>query len=77
MFTVEIIKKSFSLVGQYYLQREEHSKRSKCTYSSLNSLSLTGSENVVHCCIAEPDKTYGSLLISRRPLKYLELFQNA
>lgn len=74
MFTVEIIKGPFPLLDNITCREMEHSKRSKCTCSSLNSLSLTGSEKVAHCCRAEPDKTYGSLLISRRPLKYLELF---
>lgn len=77
MFTVEIIKSAFPLLDNIACREMEHSKRSKCTYSSLNSLSLTSSEKVAPYWIAEPDKKYGSPPISRRPLKFPELFQNA
>jgi len=46
MFTVEIIKSAFPLLDDVACREMEHLKRSKCMYSSLNSLLLTGSEKV-------------------------------
>lgn len=76
MFTVKIIKSTFPLLDNIACREMEHSKRGKCTYSILNSLSLTCFEKVVLCWIAEPEKNSSSPSTTRRPLKFLELLEN-
>lgn len=76
MLTVKIIKSTFPLLDNIACREMEHSKRGKCTYSILNSLSLTCFEKVVLCWIAEPEKNSSSPSTTRRPLKFLELLEN-
>lgn len=76
MFTVKIIKSTFPLLDNIACREMEHSKRGKCTYSILNSLSLMCFEKVALCWIAEPEKNSSSPLTARRPLKFLKLLQN-